>query len=386
LPTVHVAADPPPLRQRHVRARELLATLGLSRLLVTAPANVMWLTGFDASAASAVIEPAGVTLITDRRYADAAAGTGVATGLGVAIVEHSYDETIAGLIVAGDAPVGFEAGHLTLQRHRWLQASLAAAGWRADGLVPTFDLIEAGRVIKDEWEIARLRDAARLISAVAIGVLADLVPGQREHDVALALEAGLRRAGFTRPAFDTIVASGPRSALPHGRASDRMLASGDLVVLDFGGVYGGYCVDLTRTVELATASSEGGRVHAAVAEAQEAAIAALVPGTPLADVDGAARQVLARHGLAERFVHGTGHGLGLEVHEAPRLAPARATTHRPLPGTVALPATVAPGMVVTVEPGVYVPGWGGVRIEDDLLVTATGAERLTHVPATLTTR
>jgi Xaa-Pro aminopeptidase len=244
-------------------------------------------------------------------------------------------------------------------------------------------VIEAGRVIKDEWEIRQLREAGRRLSAVAIGVLADLAPGQREQDVAQAVEAGLRRSGFSRPAFDTIVASGPRAALPHGRASDRVMAAGDLVVLDFGGVYGGYCVDLTRSVVLGPASTEAARVHGAVVQAQAAAIAALAPGVALSDVDLAARTVLASHGLADRFVHGTGHGLGLEVHEAPRVGPVRPALHAPLPGTIVLPDVLAAGMVVTIEPGAYLPGWGGVRIEDDLLVTATGAERLTRVPIML---
>ena len=161
------------------------------------------------------------------------------------------------------------------------------------------------------------------------------------------------------------------------------MAAGDLVVLDFGGVYGGYCVDLTRTVVLGPPTDEVARVHGAVAEAQQAAIAVLAPGVTAAEVDRAARAVLERHGLADKFVHGTGHGLGLEVHEAPRVGPARPATHPPMSGTVVLPDVLAAGMVVTIEPGAYLPGWGGVRIEDDLLVTATGAERLTRVPIML---
>jgi Xaa-Pro aminopeptidase len=363
--------------------RELMASLGLTRLAVTAQANVTWLTGFGGSSGAVMVEPDAVTLVSDQRYADDCRAISAAAGLRVALVEQTYDETLAALIQKGDDPVGFEAGHLTVHRQRWLRASLEAAGWPADRLRPTLNLVEAGRIVKDEWEIGRLREAGQLISAVAIGVLADLAAGQREQDVAQALEAGLRRAGFSRPAFDTIVASGPRSALPHGRATDRVLADGDLVVLDFGGVYGGYCVDLTRTAELGILSVEAGRVHAAVAEAQEAAIAAIAPGVPAAEVDRAAREELARHGLADRFVHGTGHGLGLDVHEAPRLGPARPAVHPPLSGTVPLPDVLAAGMVVTVEPGVYIPGWGGIRIEDDLLVTERGAERLTRVPVAL---
>lgn len=356
---------------------------GVTRLVVTSPPNVTWLTGFDGSAACAVVEPDRVVLVTDRRYAEAATALAADGAVNLVLVEQTYDETLASLIAAGTAPAGIEAGHLTVQRQRWLAAVLAAGGCGHEALVPTMDVIEAGRLVKDAWEIERLREAGRRISAVAMGALADLAPGQREQDVAQALEAGLRRAGFTRPAFDTIVASGPRAALPHGRASDRTMAAGDLVVLDFGGVYGGYCVDLTRTVVLGAPTAEAARVHGAVAEAQQAAIAALAPGVAVSEVDQAARAVLARHGLADRFVHGTGHGLGLEVHEAPRVGPARPAPHAPLPGTVVLPDVLAAGMVVTIEPGAYIPGWGGVRIEDDLLVTATGAERLTRVPVTL---
>ena len=163
------------------------------------------------------------------------------------------------------------------------------------------------------------------------------------------------------------------------------MGAGDLVVLDFGGVYGGYCVDLTRTIALGDPPEDAVRVYAAVAEAQAAAFDAARPGAPLAAVDAAARQVLAAHGLGEAFSHGTGHGLGLEVHEAPRLVPQRVESKRPpLPGTVPLPEHVEPGMAFTIEPGVYLPGWGGVRIEDDVLVTAEGADWLTSVPQTLT--
>jgi Xaa-Pro aminopeptidase len=303
------------------------------------------------------------------------------------LVEQTYDETLAHLLASRDDRTGYEAAHLTAQRLRWLTAALGAERWPVEShFEPTVDLVEAGRIVKDDSEVERLRDAARRVSAVMTGVLADLRPGARESDVAQAIEAGLRRTGAARPAFDTIVASGPRSALPHGRAATRVLEPGDLVVLDFGGVYGGYCVDLTRTVELVPGSPRAASVHAAVAAAQRAAIAAIRPGVAFTEADRAAREVLAEAGLADRFVHGTGHGLGLEVHEAPRLGPARSPGPAGplLAGTVRMPDTFAPGMVVTVEPGVYIPGWGGVRIEDDVLVTADGAERLTDVPVTLT--
>jgi Xaa-Pro aminopeptidase len=192
--------------------------------------------------------------------------------------------------------------------------------------------------------------------------------------VAGVIEAALRRAGYERPAFDSIVASGPNAALPHHRAGERKLAEGDLVVLDFGGVLDGYCSDLTRTVSVGTPSSDALRVHAAVLAAQRAAIDAVRPGVLASLVDAAARQVLDAKGLGEAFGHGTGHGLGLDVHEDPRVA--RATADNPS-------APLEAGMVLTVEPGAYLPGWGGVRIEDDVLVTPTGCETLTSVPREL---
>jgi Xaa-Pro aminopeptidase len=380
--------DPATLRARHARVRERLDALGLERLLVTSLPNVAWLTGVFASAGSAVVEPDTVTLVIDRRYASDAADAVERAGgaLDLALVEGSYDETLASVLDRRSTPAGFESRALTVDRHRWFLATLAHAGFTGDRLVPTADLIESCRIVKDAWEIAQLREGARRLSAVARRVLPGVRAGLREFEVASAIETAMRQEGFSRPAFDTIVASGPRSALPHGRASDRRLHDGELVVLDFGGVYGGYCVDLTRTLALGEPPRDAPRVFAAVAEARDAARAAAMPGVPLDAVDAAARQVLEGHGLAEAFTHGTGHGLGLEVHEAPRLAPRRPGWDRPpLPGTVRLPDAVEAGMVFTIEPGVYRPGWGGVRIEDDALVTGTGAEWLTDVPTALTT-
>jgi Xaa-Pro aminopeptidase len=181
----------------------------------------------------------------------------------------------------------------------------------------------------------------------------------------------MRDAGYERSAFDTIVASGPNAALPHYRAGDRVLQAADVVVLDFGGVLDGYCCDLTRTVSVGSPTDQSVRVHAAVLEAQRAAIASVRPGITTSAVDAAARTVLEGHGLGSAFGHGTGHGLGLDVHEEPRLT-------RPRPDVT--PTPLAAGMVFTVEPGAYLPGWGGVRIEDDVLVTENGCELLTSVP------
>jgi Xaa-Pro aminopeptidase len=236
-------------------------------------------------------------------------------------------------------------------------------------LVPTERLVERTRVIKDDVEIAALREGGRRLGAIARRVADFVREGRTERAVAADIEAAMRAAGFSRPAFETIVASGPNSALPHARPTDREIRPGDPTVLDFGGVYDGYCVDLTRTVQLGATSTALARLYGAVAEAQQAAITAVRPGIAASAIDAAARNVLHNHGLAEAFGHGTGHGLGLEVHEEPRIARLSPRLADPV---------VEPGMVFTIEPGAYVPGVGGVRIEDDILVTETGCEILTR--------
>jgi Xaa-Pro aminopeptidase len=205
-------------------------------------------------------------------------------------------------------------------------------------------------------------------------------PGVAERQFAAEIDWRLKAAGFDRPAFETIVASGPNAALPHAHAGDRVLGDGDLVVLDFGGVYRGYCVDLTRTVALGAPTAEMRRVYNAVDGAQREAIRACAVGVGAGEIDAAARRALREFGLAEAFGHSTGHGLGIEVHEAPRIGPSRRTPS----GQAIADDVIEPGMVFTVEPGAYLPGWGGVRIEDDVLMTDTAVEILTNVPHELT--
>ena len=223
--------------------------------------------------------------------------------------------------------------------------------------------------------MATLRTAARLLSQVARACRRSCGRAVRQ-DVAWDIDASLRRAGFERPAFETIVASGPNSARPHARPGRRRLQRDEPVVLDFGGVYDGYCVDLTRTVFMGGADVALRRMFDAVAEARQAALAAVRPGAMPPDVDAAARRVLEQHGLGEAFGHGTGHGLGLEVHEEPRIG-------KPVAGHADAPLVA--GTVFTIEPGAYVEGIGGVRIEDDVLVVEGGCELLTDVPIELGT-
>jgi Xaa-Pro aminopeptidase len=297
--------------------------------------------------------------------------------LEVVTVEGSYDATLAELLAGQPCRrIGFEAAHLTVDRFRWLTTTIEANGPKDAELIATERLVERARVRKDPYEIATLREAARRLSLVAAAAPAEVRRGLTERDVALAIDRRIRLAGFERAAFDTIVASGPNSALPHARPGERTISEGDLVVLDFGGVYASYCVDLTRTISVGAASDRVHQVYAAVRDAHDRAIAFVAPGRSRFDIDAAARDALERHGLAEAFGHGTGHGLGIEVHEDPRISRRR-------PDVDTEDEAVAAGMIFTIEPGAYLPGWGGVRIEDDVLVTDTGVEVLTDTTTEL---
>jgi Xaa-Pro aminopeptidase len=350
-------------------------------LVVSHLPNIRYLTGFVGTAGLAVVTPGACVLVVDFRYQTVArsleaARPDRAATLTVAVASGSYDEALADVLrKSGARRIGIEASSMPVSRFNRLSAALAGSAptplQGPDGcpaLVPTERIIESERVIKDDAEIATLEEAGRRLARATAEAASLARPGRSEREVAGDLDGLLRRVGFERPAFETIVASGPNSALPHARPGSRVLQEGDGVVLDFGGVYDGYCVDLTRTVQLGNAGADFRRLFAAVAEAQLAAIAAVKPGVKASTVDGAARSALGRYGLEDAFGHGTGHGLGLEVHEEPRIG-------RPVAGQPDL--VLQPGMVFTVEPGVYVEGIGGVRIEDDVLVTDEGSVVLT---------
>ena len=366
------------LAARHASARATMAASGLDAVIVVHPPNVRYLTGFTGSTAIVVLTPAEAVFITDGRYTTTVE-TVVAPncpGLRLVKVDPNYDATLARIVSEGGARVvGFEAAHMSVKRFDWLQAALGPAGRPA--LKAVDRVVEAIRVVKDAVEQATFRQAGVLLDAVAADVLASVRAGMRECDLAAEIDYKLRRGGFEKPSFDTIVASGPHAAMPHARPDDRVLAAGDLVVLDFGGVHDGYCVDLTRTVSVGEPGPEARRLYAAVAEAQLAGVGAVRPGAPVTNVDEAARGVLERYGLGPAFSHATGHGLGLEIHEEPRVGPRRADIPGVPPAGTDL--ILEPGVVITVEPGAYVPGLGGVRIEDDVLVTRDGVEWLTHV-------
>lgn len=368
------------LAARHGRVRPSLDALSIEALVVTAAANIRYLTSHAGSAGVLVLTKDALHLLVDFRYREAVerlqASPEACPGLQVRDVPASYDEALLSCLQEiGATTAGFEAADVTVARHDWWQRHVQA---RQIGLTfrPTERVVEQARLIKDARETATLREAAQRLDEVVRTAFGAARAGASERHVAAAVEAALREAGYERPAFDTIVASGPNAALPHYRAGDRILAAGDLVLLDFGGVLDGYCSDLTRTVSIGPPSPEARRLYTAVFDAQQAALAAVRPGVETTAVDAAARQVLEDRGLGAAFGHGTGHGLGLDIHEEPRIT-------RPRADVPAVP--LLPGMVFTIEPGAYLPGFGGVRIEDDVLVTDAGCEVLTRVPRELVT-
>jgi Xaa-Pro aminopeptidase len=368
------------------RVRSHVHAASLDALVVTHLPNVRYLTGFTGTAGAVVLLPDRCVLMVDFRYLTAAQALVASLPPGVITIEtvpQTYDAAIVDVLRRESCKrIGIEAAWLSVSRFNAISSALAAGAptpLRANGptpvLVATERLVERARMIKDAAEVAAIREGGRRISGIARRLVDLIAPGRREEEIAAELESAMREAGFSRPAFETIVASGPNSALPHARPTGRRLEPGDSTVLDFGGVYDGYCVDLTRTVQLGAPSAALRQLYEAVAEAHQAAVAAVRPGVRPSAIDAAARDVLVHHGLGEAFGHGTGHGIGLEIHEDPRIG-------RETPGLPDPP--VEPGMVFTIEPGAYVPGTGGVRIEDDVLVTADGCELLTDAPRLMT--
>ena len=367
------------LSARHRAIRNRLATLGLDGLVVTNPTNIRYLSNHAGSAGTLVVTHSEVHLLIDFRYEESVrsiqASDAACPGLRTWPVPASYDEALIDMLsgLTMPAKLGIEAAHLTVARKEWLERTSTSRGL-ALTWTSTERVVEQPRLVKDASEIATLRDAAARLTGVAESAFRSIRSGVTEREVAGSIEMAMRAAGYERLAFDTIVASGPNAALPHYRAGTRILRPGDLVVLDFGGVLDGYCSDLTRTVSVGAPTPDALRLHAAVRDAQRAAMEAVKPGVPATSVDGAARGLLESRGLGEAFGHGTGHGLGLDIHEEPRVGPPRSHSAS---------VQLEPGMVFTIEPGAYLPGMGGVRIEDDVLVTGDGCEVLTSVPREL---
>jgi len=365
--------DSATLLARQARIREQFDTLNNDALVVTAFPNIRYLANHVGSAGILVLTTEAAHLVVDFRYESAIAAlqqsASACPGLRVWPVPGSYEEALLGcLSELGVERVGLESSSVTLARYEWLVANVKSRSLPLS-FRSTSGIVERARMVKDATEVAILREAALRLDGVVDAAFRAVRSGVAERAVAVQIEAAMRDAGYERLAFDTIVASGPNAALPHHRAGERVLAAGDLVVLDFGGVLDGYCCDITRTVSVGPASERARDLYDAVHAAHQAAVAAVRPGVQTTVVDAAARSVLEAKGLGPNFGHGTGHGLGLDVHEDPRVGKPRADLE---------PVTLEAGMIFTIEPGAYVAGFGGVRIEDDVLVTTDGCEVLTR--------
>ncbi len=348
------------MEARRARARSAMVEAGVEALLVTDPLNRRYLTGLSGTAGSALLTADRQILLTDFRYVEQAKQE--APDWELVQYEDFYPELgkLLGQLQVGR--VGFESHKVTVKQHQDLQAKTGArVEW-----VPLEGLVERLRAIKSAEELALLRQAVAIADAAFTHIVGFLRPGVTEREVAVELEFFMRRQGAEGLAFPSIIGSGPNGALPHARPSQRPLAIGDLVVLDFGAVWQGYHSDITRTVAIGRVDEEQRAIYELVRQAQAVGVAAVQPGREGREVDAEARRVIQEAGYGDYFGHGLGHGVGLEVHEdPPRLS--RLSESR-----------LEPGMVTSVEPGIYLPGRFGVRIEDLVVVTADGPQVLTQ--------
>jgi Xaa-Pro aminopeptidase len=349
--------------ERQHKVRQRLHQENLDALLVTSRPNIRYLTGFTGSSAQLLITESETLFITDSRYL--AQAEQQITGR-VVKVEESYLKTVGETVQEARLKrVGFESAHVTHQQ-------LNELFQQVDGtlmFMPASELVESLRVVKESEEVEAIRRAVRVTSDVFEGFIEEIKPGVRERDLASELEYRLRQRGAEKMSFDTIIASGERSALPHGVASDKRIDKG-FVVCDFGIVLDGYCSDMTRTVYVGNPDGQARDIYDTVLSAQLNCEQQMRSGMESRAIDALTRDVIIARGYGQQYGHSTGHGVGLEVHEAPRLSK---TANGVVPASA----------VVTVEPGVYLPGWGGVRIEDVVVVTETGCEVLTPTPKEL---
>lgn len=342
------------------RLRDVLKNSELDGVIVAKPENRVYYSGFTGSSGLLLISSDAARLLTDFRYIEQAGKQAP----NFEIVRHGSDiyETVRTQIDSlGLKKVGFEGEFTTWENHR-----------RISEIVPQAKPVhlDSLRMVKDETELALITRAVELADNAFTHVLPLLKPGVREIDIALELEFYMRKHGAEKSAFDIITASGTRSAMPHGLASAKIIDAGDLVTMDFGAVYQGYHSDITRTVVIGRADPKQREIYEIVLAAQLAGVAAAAPGIPCREVDAVSRKIISDAGYGDYFGHGLGHGLGLAIHEEPRLSPVS-------------DVILTSGMVVTVEPGIYLPNWGGVRIEDTVVVSSAGAEILTASSKTL---
>ena len=369
-----MSAPAPPLHERTQRLARRLAELELDALLVSASFDLRYLTGFTGSNGLAVIaaEPAGALpgdqFLTDFRY-DTQSAQQVPGNYKRQIVSGDLAEVVAGSLPSPGGRLGFDEGSLSVRAHRRLGEALPG-GW---DLVPCTGEVARLRAVKDDGELTRILESARLADEALRQTLEAGVVGRSEREVALELEFRMRRLGAEAPSFESIVAAGAQGALPHARPREATIPVDTLLIVDWGALLDGYCSDCTRTYATGEGITDQQReAYATVLEAQLAGLGATRPGISGRDADAAAREVNERAGLGERYGHGLGHGVGLEVHEAPRLARKEAE------------GLLQAGNVVTIEPGVYVPGEFGVRIEDLVVLADEGSKIFTGLPKELT--
>jgi Xaa-Pro aminopeptidase len=348
------------------RLRATLATLSAEAIVVSHLPNVRYLCGFSGSAGLLLVTANDATFFTDSRYTIQAKHE--VSGASVKIAKKGLLRAAGDLLRARRSlrRVAYSPAQMTVAQKRALDAAIfRKIRWADDA-----GAVEKLRAVKDSAEIAVIRESAAIVSKTFERTRRILRPGMTELDLAAEIERDFKKQGAEGPSFDTIVASGPRSAWPHARPTTKPIARNELVVLDQGAILRGYCSDMTRTVFVGKAPRRVRSLYQAVRDALEAGKAAARLGAKTQEVDAAARNVLRRAGLGRYFTHSTGHGIGLEIHEGPRIGKGDQTV-------------LEEGMVVTVEPGVYIEGLGGIRIEDDIVITARGAEELTTAPRNL---
>lgn len=345
--------------KRVQKLRDLMHSKGVASLLITDVTNRRYITGFTGTSGFALITQENAFLITDFRYVTQASEQ----ASNFQLIEHTGSIWQAVADVCRDAGVrelAFDKQQLTVAAYEELSQQIGGVT-----LKPTEGLVEQLRLIKDETELDILQKAADIADRTYEHILTFIENGMTEREIQMELEFTMRNMGATSSSFDIIVASGKRSALPHGVASDKRVAEGDFVTMDFGALYQGYCSDITRTVIVGEANEKQREIYDIVLTAQKQTIAMIKPGMTGQEADAIAREFIETAGYGKYFGHGTGHGIGLDIHEGPRLSFKNGET------------ILQPGMVVTVEPGIYIPDFGGVRIEDDIVITETGCRRLT---------
>lgn len=352
-------------KKRIEKIQRLLAKENLDGFLVNRLVHIRYLCGYSGSSGLLIIRAKDAYFLTDFRYKDQAAKEVKAAKVIITKTDPISELKDLKQFQAKNLRYGFESAYLTHSELQRIQNGLAGAL-----LIPVTDIVERFSVIKEADEIASLQKAMDITDTAFERILGYLRPGLRENEIRAELEYQMMTLGSEKPAFETIVASGYRSAMPHGVASAKKIAQGDFVTFDFGAMYNGYTADLTRTVVVGKANDRQKKIYDIVLRAQLAAIKKVRHGVEGKMVDKAARDIIAKAGFGKNFGHGLGHGLGVYIHSKPNVGP-RSTD------------TLKSGMVITIEPGIYISGWGGVRIEDDVLVTTRGGRVMTRSPKNL---